>query len=76
MVKLSSCKYDDKGLDVDLTFSMHLSHGGFWHRLKNGLRYIFNSNPAEYGCWDEMLMSKEDAEQMKEVIDEFLITRR
>lgn len=45
---------------------------GFFRRVWTAIRYILKSTPCEYGCWNETIISPEEAQKLIEVSTNYL----
>lgn len=59
-------KPDEKEAVVYL--NVFLSTGGFWHRVKEGVKYIFG-HKSKYGHFDDWIMKREDAEKLRDLFN-------
>ena len=73
LCECSSCehqlivRYDN--VDDEVYVNMHLSdYKGFWKRLWHGLKYAFGYK-SRYGEFDEVILRKEDADNLQKVVD-------
>lgn len=48
--------------------SIYLREKSFFNRLKLGIKYIFGYK-SKYGAFDEILLSKNNTKQLKEMLD-------
>lgn len=46
----------------------HLTDGGFWHRLKYAIKYLFGWK-SRYGCFDEIIITKSNYQPLKDIIN-------
>lgn len=55
-----------------LYLTIHLANGGpWWRRFWMRVKYVFGHD-SKYGAFDEVLISPEDARNMRALLDEFL----
>jgi hypothetical protein len=55
--------------DKEVYVSIHLANcKGFWKRLWAGLKYAFG-HKSRYGEFDEIILRKEDADNLQKVVD-------
>ena len=47
---------------------VHLKKGGFFERLKHGVKYIFG-HQCRYGAFDEFIFKPEDAPRLQQLVD-------
>ena len=67
---------DSKYPDVDLYLSMQMSpEGGFFRRLWTAIRYVFLSSPCNYGCWNETILSTDDANKVISICEDYVARR-
>ena len=56
-------------IDKEVYVSIHLANNtGFWNRLWRGLKYAFGHR-SRYGEFDEIILRKEDANNLQKVVD-------
>ena len=56
--------------DKEVFISVHLADcKGFWKRLWHGLKYAFGYKCC-YGAFDEVILRKEDADNLQKVVDQ------
>jgi hypothetical protein len=63
MIWRKSPDEEEKIIYVDI----HLKKSPFWGRLKYGIKYIFGFQ-CRYGAFDEILLSKEHVENLKNAV--------
>lgn len=64
-------RWDDD--DNEVYVSVHLAtYRGFWKRLWHGLKYAFG-HKSRYGSFDEIILRKEDADNLQKVVDHLRI---
>ena len=73
LCECSSCehqliiRYDNN--EDEVYVNMHLAnYKRFWRRLWHGLKYIFGYK-SRYGEFDEVILRKEDADNLQKVVD-------
>lgn len=55
--------------DNEVYVNVHLAnHDSFWERLWHGLRYAFG-HKSRYGAFDEVILRKDDADNLQRVVD-------
>ena len=59
--------WDDEDIQ-EVYMRVHLAKHTFWERLVYGIKYIFGYQ-CKYGAFDEMILRKEDAEKLQNVVD-------
>jgi hypothetical protein len=59
--------WDDEDIK-EVFMHVHLAKHTFWERLVYGIKYIFGYQ-CKYGAFDEMILRKEDAEKLQNVVD-------
>ena len=52
----------------EVSLCVHLSTGGFFYRLKVGIKYIFGHR-SRFGDWDEIIIDKTNYLPLKKIID-------
>ena len=57
--------------DDCLAFVVHLSSRGFFRRVWKAIKYVFGYR-SKYGDWDEILVSRTEAERIRGFIGEYL----
>jgi hypothetical protein len=62
-------KFDEEDLYV-VTF---LQTGTFWDRIVIGIKYILGFK-SRYGEFSETILNKKEAEKLKKLIDQYLLT--
>lgn len=45
---------------------------GFWGRVWTALRYVFAHDPCGFGDWAEVHVSRDDAREIRSMIDRFV----
>lgn len=60
--------YDDWDNENCVYIEPHLSTGGFWHRLKYAVKYLFGWK-CRYGCFDEIIITKKNYQPFKNLVD-------
>lgn len=58
-------KFDD---EPEFYVSVHLKSGGFFERLRAGLRYIFGKKSI-YGDFDEIILTPDGIERLRKTLD-------
>jgi hypothetical protein len=48
--------------------SVHLDRLLFWHKIRDGIKYIFGKN-VEYGHWADFIFNENDVERLQEIVD-------
>ena len=55
--------------DREVYVSVHLAnYMGFWKRLWHAVKYVFGYK-SRYGAFDEVILRKEDADNLQKVVD-------
>lgn len=58
--------------DKDFVYlEVHLRPHSFWGRVKNAIKYVFGHR-SDYGDFEEFLLNKEKATEIKKVCEDFL----
>lgn len=43
----------------------------FWQRVLYGLRYIFGSHRSRHGAWDSVVVARDDARKIRDLMDRY-----
>ena len=54
--------------DKEVYVRIHLNKHGFWRRLCHAVKYVFGYK-CRYGAFDEVILRKEDADNLQKVVD-------
>ena len=55
--------------DKEVYVRVHLAnYDGFWRRLWHAVKYVFGYK-SRYGAFDEVILRKEDADNLQKVVD-------
>lgn len=60
--------FDYDMTDGDLYLTFHLNDGGFWWRLRRGLKYILGFK-QRWGHWDEVVVKWEDCKKIQTLLE-------
>jgi len=63
--------YWDDGWEPEIEFTVHLCKKSLLERIKRGVSYIFG-HQSRYGDWDEILLKKEQAIEIRDAINSFI----
>jgi hypothetical protein len=60
--------------DLECCLDLHIApHPSFLKRLRNAIRYVFTGRSD---CYEEIMISEEDAEEMRDLLGEFVALNR
>ena len=61
--------------DNEVYVRVHLANCyGFWRRLWHALKYVFGYK-CRYGAFDEIILRKEDSENLQKVVDHLKLAK-
>lgn len=64
--------YWEDDYEPEIEFTVHLCKKNLWERIKRGVSYIFG-HQSRYGDWDEVLLRPEQAIEIRDILNLFLL---
>ena len=75
IVVFQSDLHDDEcGMEFYLYVQLNQWHG-FWKRVRLAIDYVLDRE-SEHGHWDCWMLAPEDAEKLRDMVDEFVVACR
>lgn len=65
----------DDDWEPEIEFTVHLCKKNLWGRIRRGVEYIFG-HQCRYGDWDEVLLRSEQVEEIRDIMNLFLLKNK